>query len=105
VSPVAVPRELVPWYPTVNAELCTGDRACVDFCKNDVFRWDEEHAHPIVEHPYKCVLGCSACMELCPVEAISFPSMQELRETLRRLRAQGSAQAPITTSAPPAGGA
>lgn len=78
---------------------------CVDFCKDDVYRWDDTTGHPVVEYPYNCVLGCSACMELCPVEAISFPSMQELRETLHRLRAQAAVQEPVGTAASPAGGA
>jgi NAD-dependent dihydropyrimidine dehydrogenase PreA subunit len=103
MSLVAVPRELVPWYPTIDADACIGDRVCVDFCKNDVYRWDEESAHPVVERPHNCVLGCSACMDLCPVSAISFPSMQELREPLRRLRTQAVAQIPAATAAPPAG--
>jgi NAD-dependent dihydropyrimidine dehydrogenase PreA subunit len=103
MSPVAVPRELVPWYPTIDADACIGDRVCVDFCKNDVYGWDETAGHPVVEHPYNCVLGCSACMELCPVAAVTFPPMQELRDTLRRLRAQAAVQEPVGTAVPPAG--
>jgi len=60
--------------------------------------WDEEHEHPIAANPHHCVLGCNACMELCPVQAISLPAPQELRETIRRLRteqrAATAAQAP-----------
>jgi NAD-dependent dihydropyrimidine dehydrogenase PreA subunit len=87
-----VPRERVPWYPTVDAALCIGDRACVDFCKNDVYGWDDDHSHPIVVHPYSCVLGCNACMELCPTGAITFPTLGDLRETIRRLRAEAAAE-------------
>lgn len=81
-----IPRELIPWYPTVNTELCTGDRACFDFCRNNVFEWDEQSGHPVVKNPYSCVLGCDACAQVCPAGAITFPSQEELRATMNRLR-------------------
>ena len=81
-----IPRGKVPWYPTIAYEACTGDKECFNFCKNNVFRWDEKNDHPIVENPYNCVLGCSACASLCPAEAISFPPLDEIRELMRKLR-------------------
>lgn len=81
-----IPRELIPWFPTVDCGICTGDQECLNFCKNEVFEWDEAHNHPLVKNPYNCVVGCQACINVCPVQAISFPSKEELRETLRRLR-------------------
>jgi len=81
-----IPRDKIPWFPTVDLELCTGDQECFNFCKNDVFAWDEENVHPIVKNPYNCVVGCQACINICPVGAIAFPSKGELRETMRRLR-------------------
>ena len=83
-----IPREKITWHPTVNTDACVGDRACVDFCKNGVFTWDDDHGHPIVQNPPNCVVGCDACAQVCPVEAITFPSQAELRETVRRLRAE-----------------
>jgi NAD-dependent dihydropyrimidine dehydrogenase PreA subunit len=41
-----------------------------------------------VANPYNCVVGCQACVNVCPVQAIQFPSKEELRETLKRLRAE-----------------
>lgn len=78
-----VPREKVPWFPTINNDVCIGDKECFNFCKNNVFEWDETEGRPIVANPYKCVLGCDACMQICPVEAITFPSQQELRQMIR----------------------
>jgi NAD-dependent dihydropyrimidine dehydrogenase PreA subunit len=78
------PREKIAWFPTVNNEVCIGDQECFNFCKSDVFKWDEAEARPIVANPYKCVLGCDACMQICPVEAITFPSRQELRQMIRQ---------------------
>ncbi len=83
-----IPREKIPWFPTVDYSLCTGDQECFNFCKNQVFTWDEEHNQPRVANPYNCVVGCQACVNVCPVQAIQFPSKDELRTTLKRLRAE-----------------
>lgn len=83
-----LPRERIPWHPTINYDACVGDRVCMDFCKNDVFVWDEESQHPIVQNPLNCVIGCDSCAQQCPVEAITFPTKDELRETVRQLRAE-----------------
>ncbi len=83
-----IPREKINWHPTINYDACTGDRACIDFCKNDVFVWDEENQHPIVQNPLNCVIGCDSCAQICPVEAITFPLKDELRASLKQLRAE-----------------
>jgi len=81
-----VPREKITWFPTIDYDACLGDRLCYDFCHNDVFVWDEENQRPIVQNRLNCVVGCDSCAQLCPSEAIKFPSKEELRATLRRLR-------------------
>jgi ferredoxin len=35
--------------------------------------------------PFNCVVGCDACSQICPAGAISFPSREELRRTMRAL--------------------
>ena len=86
------PREKIPWFPTINNDVCIGDKECFNFCKNDVFTWDEVNEHPIVANTYHCVLGCNACMQICPVEAITFPSQQELKRMILKA-AQGTQDA------------
>lgn len=86
MQPSTIPRERIPWFPKVDYEICTGDQECFNFCKNDVFTWDEGNNRPIVKNPYNCVVGCQACINVCPVEALEFPSKDELRATLRQLR-------------------
>jgi|YNPNPStandDraft_1061719.scaffolds.fasta_scaffold02184_14 NAD-dependent dihydropyrimidine dehydrogenase PreA subunit len=77
-----IPREKIPWYPRVDTSLCEGCQACINFCKNDVYRWDDENQHPIVLNPLNCVVGCEACAQLCPTSAISFPSMEEIAASI-----------------------
>lgn len=96
-----LPRERITWYPTINYDACTGDRVCVDFCGNDVFVWDDDNRHPIVQNPLNCVVGCDSCAQQCPVEAIAFPDKDELRASLRRLHAemqQAQPTQPVTSS-------
>ncbi len=90
-----IPRERVSWFPTIDYDLCTGDRVCLDFCKSDVFRWNEAEARVEVVNLNNCVLGCTTCAQICAVEAISFPDKEELLRTIRRLRAEArQGQAP-----------
>lgn len=96
-----VPRERIPWYPSIDADRCIHDRECIEFCKNNVFEWDDALAVPVVARPYSCVVGCDACAKICPSEAISFPPMDEFKATLRRLIAEAQQQA----QAQPAGAA
>lgn len=88
-----IPREKVPWFPTINYDACIHDQECVNFCKNDVFDWNEALGEPVVARPNNCVIGCDACSQICPSEAISFPSQDELKAALRRLGTESSVKA------------
>ncbi len=79
-----IPREEIPWYPTIDEEKCIGCGECYDFCQNGVFEWDEENNCPKVLKPFNCVVSCSACKNLCTQDAISFPTMQEIREIIKK---------------------
>lgn len=68
-----IPREQIPWYPTIDPGKCTGCRTCVDFCRNDVLEYDIDSGKSRVKNPYNCVVECSACATLCPEGAIGFP--------------------------------
>lgn len=83
-----IPRKEIPWYPTVDYDLCTGCGTCYEGCPNGVFEWDEEKGQPIVANPYNCVVYCSACAKNCPSDAIKFPSMAEINRIIRELRAK-----------------
>jgi len=72
-----IPREEIPWYPTIDEEKCIGCRECITICKNEVLAFDEPSQKSKVVHPYNCVVECRTCARLCPAEAISFPDAAE----------------------------
>lgn len=79
-----IPREKIPWYPTIDPEKCTNCGSCLEFCSNGVFEQGEDTM--MVVNPYNCVVGCSSCVKICPSDAITFPDQQELIEKLKKLR-------------------
>ncbi|HUU12140.1 MAG TPA: ferredoxin family protein [Terriglobia bacterium] len=80
-------REKLPWFPKIDYSICLSDLKCLNFCPAEVFEWDRNSGRPVVAHPYRCVPGCDSCAQLCHEKAISFPSKEEFRQAMRRLRA------------------
>ena len=74
-----VPREQIPWHPTVDEEKCIGCRKCCEFCSHKVYSWDESTDRPVVAQPFLCVVGCSSCTYQCEQGAISFPPLTMLK--------------------------
>lgn len=72
-----IPREEIPWFPTIDAEKCIGCRECITICKNGVLAFNEETQKSTVVNPYNCVVECRTCAKLCPAEAINFPDANE----------------------------
>lgn len=75
-----IPREAIPWYPSVDTSKCEGCSSCVEFCSQDVFVFYDDKSH--VARPYNCLVGKSSCRDFCPDNAISFPSRKTLKEQL-----------------------
>ena len=78
-----VPREEIPWFPTILKDLCDGCVACIKFCPYGVFESDESMKKARVAYPFNCVVGCSMCMTKCKPKAIVFPPLKIL-ETFRK---------------------
>ncbi len=66
-----IPRADIPWYPTVDRETCIGCTLCYTTCGRGVYTMQDNRA--VVANPLNCMVGCSTCATVCPVQAISFP--------------------------------
>jgi len=86
-----IPRREVPWYPTVNSDLCIGCEACIADCPGDVYEWDEAESRPVVARPYNCVVYCMGCAKACPDDAIAFPVKEKIVALVKELRVKYAA--------------
>ncbi len=66
------PREHIPWFPMIAAELCNGCGLCLELCAYGVLASTSNGQVEVVE-PFKCVVGCSSCATICKSKAITFP--------------------------------
>jgi NAD-dependent dihydropyrimidine dehydrogenase PreA subunit len=66
------PREQIPWFPTVDQDLCDGCNVCLRMCSTKALQ-PTENGKVWVAEPFACVVGCSACANLCKPGAIIFP--------------------------------
>ncbi|MGB9749629.1 MAG: 4Fe-4S dicluster domain-containing protein [Caldisericia bacterium] len=76
-----VPRDAIPWYPTVDEEKCIGCGLCFVTCGRNVYEMVNKKAK--VASPYDCLVGCSTCATVCPVSAISFPDKNMVQKVLK----------------------
>ncbi len=67
------PRENIPWFPSVSAELCDGCEKCIEVCPKDVFEMNENKKAVVVE-PFLCIVGCCFCKSACGPLAILMPN-------------------------------
>ena len=69
-----IPREEIPWMPTIEAEACIGCQLCYVTCGRGVFEMQEGVA--VATQPMECAVGCATCGNICPTGAISFPALE-----------------------------
>lgn len=81
-----IPREKIPWFPTINEEKCIGCKLCFVTCGRNVFDYDFKKNKPSVANPYHCMVGCSTCATICPSGAISFPSRKIIEDVEREFK-------------------
>lgn len=72
-----IPREQIPWFPTISAELCNGCGKCLEVCPKDVFAKTDDDKVAVVE-PFLCIVGCCFCKSACDPEAILMPQKEML---------------------------
>jgi NAD-dependent dihydropyrimidine dehydrogenase PreA subunit len=68
-----IPREEIPWFPTVDVEACIGCQLCYVTCGRGVYEMREAIA--VAAAPLECAVGCSTCANICPTNAIDFPTL------------------------------
>jgi NAD-dependent dihydropyrimidine dehydrogenase PreA subunit len=66
-----IPRKDIPWFPTVDADTCIGCTLCYTTCGRGVYEMQDNKAVPV--NAMSCMVGCSTCGTVCPVQAITFP--------------------------------
>ena len=85
---LGIPRHLIPWFPTVDAEECVGCRECMDFSHDVVYAFDENARKVYVANPWHCQVYCQSCIHACPKDAVTFPDRREVKARIRELRKQ-----------------
>jgi NAD-dependent dihydropyrimidine dehydrogenase PreA subunit len=66
------PREQIPWFPVVSADLCDGCGKCIEVCPKEVFEVNEDGKVEVIE-PFLCIVGCCFCKSACDPKAILMP--------------------------------
>jgi len=67
-----IPREQIPWYPTIDEDLCNGCGICLRMCGTGALVATES-GKVCVTQPFACVVGCNSCARRCKPGAILFP--------------------------------
>ena len=86
---MGVPREKIPWFPTIDYNKCDFCMECDKFCPHQVYERREGNPKLVVANPANCVVFCRACAKTCGPDALSFPNKQEIIELIKRLREEG----------------
>jgi len=86
-----VPREEIPWYPTIKPDLCNGCGDCKVLCKPGVFELGEpdptgvQRPKLVVGHPYNCIVLCDRCVPICTSGAITLPKKEDFEKYVEYL--------------------
>lgn len=88
---MGVPRDRIPWAPTIDYSKCDFCMECDKFCPHRVFeRREGEECKLVVANPNNCVVFCRACAKTCGRDALSFPDKAEITKLIKRLRDEGA---------------
>lgn len=59
--------------PRIDYDTCINDNACVEACPEKTIVTNDDGQ--LESHSYdKCPTGCRECINICPVEALTWPS-------------------------------
>lgn len=89
---MGVPRDRVPWFPTIDYAKCNFCMECDVFCPHRVFERQEGDRKLVVANPNHCVVFCRACSKTCGPEALAFPDKAEISALIKRIRTEEGAK-------------
>jgi NAD-dependent dihydropyrimidine dehydrogenase PreA subunit len=83
-----IPRNKIPWHPTIDYEKCISCGKCIQYCTLGVYEVEQNQGkkRPVVKNPTSCVVLCAGCEEICPCDAIAFPSKEETKKIIGKFR-------------------
>jgi NAD-dependent dihydropyrimidine dehydrogenase PreA subunit len=93
-----IPRNKIPWHPTIDYQKCVGCGKCVEYCTLETYKFEQKNGNrkPVVKNPNNCVVLCNGCDQICPTGAIKHPSKTQTREIIKNLRKKENGQPPRT---------
>ena len=83
--------------PSIDQNLCTGCRRCVDICLTHAL--DQIHQKAYLRYPDLCTY-CTACEDICPENAIALPFAILLAPALLRPTAPAAEFQPLVLDLP-----
>ena len=86
VQYTGIARQRIPWFPTIDSDLCVNCLECVNFCQHGVYEFSAEQGLPRVVQPHECVVYCANCLPRCEAGAISFPEREAIAALIQRLQ-------------------
>ena len=86
VTFMGVPRDQIPWAPTIDYSKCNFCMECDNFCPHQVFERRESEPRLVVKNPNNCVVFCRACAKTCGEDALSFPDKPATTQLIKSLR-------------------
>ncbi len=83
-----IPRDKIPWFPTIEFQKCISCGKCEDYCKLGVYEIEEHEGkkQSVVKHPNNCVVLCTGCDGICPVGAIKHQEKTDTQQKIKELR-------------------
>jgi NAD-dependent dihydropyrimidine dehydrogenase PreA subunit len=83
---MGVPRDKIPWFPTIDYSRCNFCMECDKFCPHKVYERQEGEVKLVVKNQNNCVVFCRACAKTCEPDALSFPDKQQTTALIKEIR-------------------
>ena len=86
---MGVPRNKIPWWPTIDYEKCNFCMECDKFCPHKVYERPEDgNIKLVMKNPCDCVVVWRACAKACAPDALTFPDKREITKIIKELRSE-----------------